>query len=880
VSKGGTGIGEISLGDDEPGPAPPAPIGGDDEEFDQIPQEDQPRRAAPAPVSDSIETAIPPRETTGERAPARDVRRDKATTETATKAPSRVGLYAGLGLIGAIVIGGAALSLTPAGPFGTTWIDERLHGAERHAAAMHAIDAVRTAMDHDTFAGVRRALRGLDTQIQRTPSEHQLITYGVYAYYTALARFGNDSATAARARALYDRLAPLPPNTQYLSAARLARDLAQGRLDAVRRASETDPLTRDLHTMAMLDGDDAAAALEAATRANDRGHTTRTRFLLARALYLADDRAGAIREAEAVLESEHDHAGARLLLSRLLSDRAETRDRAVTLAGEVEAMGQAASTDERTEAAVMVGEIELARDHVSQARQAFERALELDPRSPQALNGVATILYRESNFTEALARFQAAHSADTSDIDAQIGIAMASIALNQPADARSTLEPLLPTHPTEPRVHFWLAKALLAANEQSAAEREFREAIRLDNANLEAYTTLASMLFAMQRPDAAEAVLEEARTHVSDQSSIHRALGEGRAARGDLSGALGEFEAAVRARPDDVRSHFLYAQTLRRLGRYDEASRQLDEVARIDEQYPGLLVERGQLAEARGDAQAALTTFRAALGHDPGNPQIIVRVIAALNANGQYAEAESQARQLLAEHGSIAEAHFVRGRALLGLGNFEQAVQEFNRAIELDATRADFRAYAAEANLGLAQYGAALEQANRAIALDPNYARGYWVRGEVRVRSGAAVQGLVDAQQALRLDPHFAPALATLADADEALGHVPEAISVYRQAIAMEPNRGEWHARLGRLLADSGHASEAVQELNRGTSLGDPVNPPPVWLAQAHRQLGDLLVDSDRAGARRHFQRFLDLTPPNAAGYADVRRAMAELGGR
>lgn len=882
AARGGTGFGEISLGDEEP-IAPPAPVStGDDEEFGDIPQESAPRRGPSAPVesADSIETAIPPRELANEKpAPTADARRERPAEGTA-KVRSRVGLYVGLGLVGAVVIGGAALSMTPAGPFGTTWIDEQLHGAERHAAAAHAVDSVRTALDQDTYAGVRRALRALDTQIQRTPTEKQLFAYGAYAHYIALARFGNDSSLSSRARTLYDRLATLPPGTQYVSAARLARDLVQGRLDGVRRASDSDPLTRDVRTMAMLDGDDAAAALETAQRANERGHTVRTRFLFARALYLADDRAGAIREAEAILESSREHAGARLLLARLLGDRAETRERAVSLAAEVEAMAANASTDERTEAAVMTGEVEFARDRVSQARQAYQRALELDPRSPQALNGIATILYRESNFTEALARFQAAHSADTADLDAQIGIAMSSLALNQPADARSTLEPLVPTHPNDPRVHFWLAKTLLAVNEQTAAEREFREAIRLDNANLEAYTTLASMLFAMQRPDAAEAVLQEARTHVSDQASIHRALGEGRAARGDLAGSLGEFQAAVQARPDDVRSHFLYAQTLRRLGRFDEAAQQLDAVAHIDAEYPGLLIERGQLAEGRGDAAGALTTFRAALSHDPTNAQLIVRVIAALNATGQFAEAESHARQLLAEHGTIAEAHFVRGRALLGLGNAEQAVQEFNRAIELDATRADFRAYAAEGNLGLGQYGAALEQASRAIVLDPNYARGYWVRGEVRVRSGAAVQGLVDVQQALRLDSRFAPALATLADADEALGHVPEAITVYRQALSLEPNRGEWHARLGRLLADSGHTGDAVQELNRSVSLGDPINPPPAWLGSAHRQLGDLLVESDRAGARRHFQRFLELTPSTAAGYADVRRALAELGGR
>jgi Tfp pilus assembly protein PilF len=101
---------------------------------------------------------------------------------------------------------------------------------------------------------------------------------------------------------------------------------------------------------------------------------------------------------------------------------------------------------------------------------------------------------------------------------------------------------------------------------------------------------------------------------------------------------------------------------------------------------------------------------------------------------------------------------------------------------------------------------------------------------------------------------------------------------MYRRALTQQRGRGEWHARLGRLLADQGREAEAITALERAVSLGDPVNPPPVWLAPAHRQLGDLLRGRDRARARHHYQRFLDLSPSTGAGVADVRAALAELG--
>src|SRR5262249_21228581 len=158
----------------------------------------------------------------------------------------------------------------------------------------------------------------------------------------------------------------------------------------------------------------------------------------------------------------------------------------------------------------------------------FARALAIDPRALAALVGAGTALYRERSFTEALARFQAAQSADPRDVDARVGVAMASLELDRPADARAALEPLLhdARTATEARVHFWYGRALAAAGEYAGAERALRETVRLDDTHLEAYTRLAALLQSQQRADAAEAVLREARAHVSDQAAIHRALGE------------------------------------------------------------------------------------------------------------------------------------------------------------------------------------------------------------------------------------------------------------------------------------------------------------------------------------------------------------------
>jgi tetratricopeptide (TPR) repeat protein len=866
TKRGGAGYGEIEL---DGGPKSAVSSSADGDEFDQIPVEGE--------SGGSLETDGPARPT-GAAATLSNTRGARAR-ERAERKPLHRGVVAAGVFAGVVILGGAALSFTRAGPFGTQWIDEALHGAERKAAALRVIATARTLIAADTYGSTKRALRQLDDQLNRTPKEPELIAYDAFAHYFLLARFGNDVTAAARSRALLDKLTQLPSSTPNVNAVQAARELSQGHAERVRAIRSNDPAIVDLQLMALLEGTDVTAMLEAARTAASTRRSVRTRFLLARALYLSDDRQAALREAESVVADAPQHAGARLLAARILAANPERLDRAVVLSHEVEELGREASSDERVEASVLIGEIELGRDRVTPAKEAFERALAVDPRAPAALIGTAKILFRQHNYSEALARFTAASTSDDADVDAALGVGMCLIALGRQAEALPKLQHLVTAHPNEARAHYWLARAQLATDDKPAAERELREAMRLDDGLLDAYTTLSSMLYAAQRSAEAEQVLDRARGRVADQAAIHRALGEGRYARGDFAGAEVELRQAAQVRTEDVRTRFLLAQTLRRLRRFDDASHELDAVQRLDADYPGLMLERGMVFEDRGDPQTAVATFRTALAQDPENADLLVHLGSALIAAGDPAEADRQLTPVVEHQPNVAEAQFVLGRARFLRGNIVEAVRLLERATELDAMRADFRAYAAEANLLRGQFGRALEHANQACTLDPSYARGFWIRGEIHVRQHQAREAREDAGRALLLDPSFAPAMVTFAEANAEQNHAPEAIELYRRALAIVADRADWRARYGRLLADAGRDGDALSELNRATQLGDNLPTPPVWLSEAHRLGGEVAQRSgNREAARRHYTRFIELVPPGSVGTDDARRALIELG--
>lgn len=866
IKRGGMGFGEIDLG----GEARPASNASDDAEFDAIPVEG----GGGASASSTLDTDGPARPAAAISVASRPAGAQKSSAPSSD--PKRKGVYVAVGVLGSIVLLGAGLSFTSAGPFGATAIDDALHGAERRAAANTAIQGARRLLAQDTYGASKRALRQLDDQLARTPKEAQLHAYATFANYFVLARFGTDATVAGRARALFERLSTLPAGTEYIGAAQSARELSQGHPDRVRRLRSPEPAAQDLEVIAAIDRDPASAVDVARAAATSR-RSLRTRFMLARALYASDDRPNALVELESIITESPQHSGARLLAAKILASNPQRVSRAMDLAREVEALTRDASTDERVEAAVLVGDIEFAAEHLTQARDAFERALTIDPRAPSALVGAGRVLYRQRSFSDAFAKFTSAATADPNDIDAAIGVGMASIALGRHAEAAPKLEELSRAHPNDAKVRYWWARALLAMDNRPAAEREFREAMRLDDTMLEAYTTLASMLFAAQQPREAEAVLERARGRVSDQSAIHRALGEGRFARGDIEGAEAELRLAVQSRPEDLRTRLLFAQVLRRRRNFDEATRELDAIARGDAEYPGLLLERGLVLQGRGDAQGAVAIFRTALARDQQNSELIVNLAAALVAAGAYDEADRQIAPIVESQPNIAEAQYVLGRARLGRGNLVDAIRLFERATELDATRADFRAYAAEANLLRAGFARATEHANQACTLDPTYARGFWIRGEIRVRQHQARDALFDARRALELDPSFPDAMVTYAEADSQLGQPAAALELYRRALAIAPERAEWRVRYARLFADGGRDNDALRELEQATRIGDNLPTPPAWLIEAHRLAGEVASRSGRREvARQHYRRFVDLAAPGTAGIDEAQRVLQD----
>jgi tetratricopeptide (TPR) repeat protein len=111
-------------------------------------------------------------------------------------------------------------------------------------------------------------------------------------------------------------------------------------------------------------------------------------------------------------------------------------------------------------------------------RQAYERALELDPREPRALEGLARLAVAEGELAAAIDWYRRAAEADTRTPSHRRHAAALLLSTGAAGEARAELGRLLSEHPYDAEGALQLGNLLLETAEEQAAERALELGLR------------------------------------------------------------------------------------------------------------------------------------------------------------------------------------------------------------------------------------------------------------------------------------------------------------------------------------------------------------------------------------------------------------------
>jgi tetratricopeptide (TPR) repeat protein len=742
---------------------------------------------------------------------------------------------------------------------------------------------------------------------QRTPRARPLAAYAAVIDAETTARFGPDPGRTPRAK---QWLADLPQGepVMYEDVAQAAQAAADGQLDAARKgldaaakAYKGDPVLVDVALLrggVELAAHDWAAAVTAYKRAAELSNDARAHFGLATAYDRLGDAANAKKEVEATLAANPLHVGGLTLRARMTTGQADGSDALADLAKILEGPARGkASPAELSRAWAARAWVQLAKGAASEARDAFSQAVKLDARNVDALSGEGRLLMSEGRFTEALARFDAALLAEPSSPEAIANDAEAKIALERLADAKQQLLDAKAKFPKSVPVLLLLGKVEQHLGNNDAADAALRSAIALvDPKKSDAvlpYVALSALQSARGRLSDAAATLEDAKKKLPPSSALDRAFGEVAELQGEFETAITDYRQALEKDPKDVATHFHLARALRRTRKFDEAGGELDRVATVDKDYPGLSLERGLLFEEAGDVEKAIEQFKGALAKAPDDPDLQLRVGSAYVSIGRPDDALPMLKKVLEKRPNSAEAEHYIGRAYLLKGRMSQpdALRYLKRAVELDPNRAEYHVYLAWAanDAQPAKMDVARDEIDRALALDKLNPEAYWQRGVLERVEGAIDNAIADEKHALALRPSRYEAHATLAECYEDKNDQGTAAAEWVKAIAgdgsaMGPDglvpHPFWHYRYGKLLMDHGNAGGALGHLLPAAQAAEKMDQRPGWLGPVEFLTAEALRKGGRkVDAIEHYRRFLEVAPVNSPDRADAQAALTGLTG-
>ncbi len=183
----------------------------------------------------------------------------------------------------------------------------------------------------------------------------------------------------------------------------------------------------------------------------------------------------------------------------------------------------------------------------------------------------------------------------------------------------------------------------------------------------------------------------------------------------------------------------------------------------------------------------------------------------------QLLSAEDRQFEQAADPPLMANTHFAAGQLAESQGNLAGAIEQYTRALQVDARHEPslFRLAIAQSRLG--RHAQAIQCWKRYIELTNHAAAGY----------------------------------SNLGYAYEIAGQRAEAEAAYRKGIEIDPTSQPCRVNYGLMLARTGKLNEAVEQLS---AVLTP--------AQVHYNLGSVYESlGDRTNARLHYRRSIELDP-------------------
>ena len=404
-----------------------------------------------------------------------------------------------------------------------------------------------------------------------------------------------------------------------------------------------------------------------------------------------------------------------------------------------------------------------------------------------------------------------------------IGILLVSvIAAQRDAVAIDIIPPLLAPPPvTSGEVQFRAGIQALENNDLAAAEKAFKESIKLDNGAAAPYMGLAQVALRRGQKSVVESNMKKAMELAPGSASILTSWGTYLYTQRDLPAAEAALREAIKLDSSVMAAHLhlgdMYLVAFRKPA---EAVREYRSAVALAPEHAGAHYALGLALASQGQAAQAERELLEASTLAPQNPlphQLLGRVYA---SQKQFDKALRAFDSAIRANSAFAAPHFERGQIYAAQGDDARALKEYAEGQRKDPKRSVGYTSIGMVHQRNQRWKEAQDAYLAAIKIEPRSAIAYnnlaWISAE---RKTDLIRGLEWANKAVALGPDVPEFQVTRAWVYRAQGDLARAEQALSKAATLKAKKATTFYYLGRVYLERGKKAQGVSEIKKALAL-------------------------------------------------------------
>jgi tetratricopeptide (TPR) repeat protein len=463
----------------------------------------------------------------------------------------------------------------------------------------------------------------------------------------------------------------------------------------------------------------------------------------------------------------------------------------------------------------------LQKGEVKKATIEFLNALKIDPNFAEAASVLAELDFRQGDYRQAYSLLLQAESAKPDYMPPHKGLAQIYRLSGKLVDAQRETDYILQHTPDDLEALLNLGAIQTQEKKYQDAEGAFNRILELQPGNVSALLALASVKKEAGDSAGAERFLKLALERNPRSVLVYLALLKFYIVAGRAAEAEPLFAKALSVSNNNIEildAQLGYYLGSRKFTQAEQAARQIESARQNDPNYWGTLadyyIQTNQWTKAHDELARLLQLHKGDVG-------ILHKVIEVdLDLNDRKT-AEALNEDLLKKNPKDAIGHLVRGRLYLADGAVDKAMLELNETKKYQPNLAALHYWYAEAHLGRGDLNQAVQEFQTAVQYDPEYHTARRALAELENRTGAFDGALSNARRLLQTNPNDVNAMLIYSQALISKRDYPGAEKILKLVSSRAPNNADLHSQLGLLALTKNDMNGAGQQFEQAWEL-DP----------------------------------------------------------